>query len=138
MNVMKVAADYAIKHQDRADFKHSSGYAKAQSGDNFGAASVASFEARKAINESRKFVQGYGDSKIGTGRYQGARAKKFEPQNSDFGVESQSATGENKAANLENVAEERAKFTTNNKDKKPGVVLGDAKAPQIPNRRSGI
>lgn len=77
MRSAKVAADYVIEHENRADFKHSSGYAKAQSGDNFGAASVASFEARKALNDSRKFVPGYKRSKIGAAKLTGIKPKVY-------------------------------------------------------------
>lgn len=77
MKSAKIAADYVIEHEDRASFKHSSGYAEAQSGDNFGAASVVSFEARKAINESRKFVPGYKRSKIGASKLAELKPKKY-------------------------------------------------------------
>ena len=77
MKGAKVAADYIISHEDREDFKHSSGYAKAQSGDNFGAASIASFEARKAMNDARKFVPGYKRSKIGAAKLAEIKPKVY-------------------------------------------------------------
>lgn len=77
MKNTNLAAEFAIKHDDREDFKHSSGYAKAQSGDNFGAESVVSFETRKAINESRKYVQGYKKSKIGMTRISEIHPKQY-------------------------------------------------------------
>lgn len=72
-----IVSDYVTRHEDRADFKHSSGYAKAQSGDNFGAASLASFEARKALDAQRKFVRKYKESKIGTGRFAEIKPKVY-------------------------------------------------------------
>lgn len=77
MKGAKVAADYIISHEDRENFKHSSGYAKAQSGDNFGAASIASFETRKALNDARKFVPGYKNSKIGAAKLAEIKPKVY-------------------------------------------------------------
>ena len=77
MKNTKIAADYVIEHEDRAKFKHSSGYAEAQSGDNFGAASVASFAAREAMNEARKFVPGYKRSKIGAAKLAEIKPKVY-------------------------------------------------------------
>ena len=68
-----LAANFVIRHDNREDFKHSSGYAKVQSGNNFGAASTASFEARKAMEERRKFVRGYKASNVGAARYSGMK-----------------------------------------------------------------
>lgn len=80
MEVSKLVTDYAIKHEDKSEFLHSSGYAKAQSGENFGAASTASFEARKALNEQRKYVQGYKNSQIGAARYTGLKPEPYHPE----------------------------------------------------------
>ena len=80
MKVSKTVTDYAVRHTDRADFKHTSGYAKAQNGENFGAACAASFEARKALNEQRKYVQGYKSSAIGARRYSGLKPAVYKPE----------------------------------------------------------
>ena len=80
MKISKLVTDYAVKHTDRAEFKHSSGYAKAQSGENFGAASVASFEARKALNDQRKYIHGYKSSAIGARRYSGLKPEVYRPE----------------------------------------------------------
>ncbi len=68
MKNMKLAADFVIKHDDRTDFMHSSGYAKAQNRESFGAAGAASFEIRKSLDEQRKYVKNYKSSKIGSVR----------------------------------------------------------------------
>lgn len=86
MRSMKLASDYAVKHTDKADFLHSSGYAKVQNGDNFGAAGTASFEARKALNEQRKYVRQYSSSKIGNGRYSGLKPQVYRPEKDSIGL----------------------------------------------------
>lgn len=75
-----LAADFAIRHDDPEDFKHSSQYAKAQSGDNFGSASLVSFEARKALDQSRKYVGGYKSSQIGARRYSGLKPEVYKAE----------------------------------------------------------
>ncbi|MBQ6127894.1 hypothetical protein IJI69_04400 [Candidatus Saccharibacteria bacterium] len=80
MEVSKLVTDYAIKHEDKAEFLHTSGYAKAQSGENIGAASTASFEARKALDDQRKYIKSYKASKIGTARYQGLKPAVYKPE----------------------------------------------------------
>ena len=54
---------YLIK-DDKKDVFHSSGYAKAQSGETIGAASTESFRVRVNVNQNRQIVRGYRDSKI--------------------------------------------------------------------------
>ena len=141
---MKLAADYAVKHQDRSDFMHSSGYAKAQNPESFGAAGAASFEARKALNDARKFVKGYKSSKIGAVRYSGAVAKEYHREDDNFRRTKDRFQREEDKFRVERVAHEQgiqgaggAQAQTNTAGK-PQVMLGNAKAPQVPTRRSGI
>ena len=49
------------------DALHSSGYAAVQNGANFGASSNLSFAERQKIEEERKFVRGYRNSRIASG-----------------------------------------------------------------------
>ncbi len=60
------------------DVLHTSAYAKSQNAQGFGAASNVSFGERKAIEDRRKFVQGYRNSRImaGTG-YTTPRARTY-------------------------------------------------------------
>ena len=56
-----------IKHFDKtstSDVAHSSGYANAQSGSNFGAASTETFTQRRAVEENRQVVQGYNQAMV--------------------------------------------------------------------------
>lgn len=135
MNLMKIAADYAARHQDRSDFKHSSGYAKAQNREGFGASSVASFEARKAIDESRKFVRGYGSSQIASKLRPGERARVYERPRYGEGADSQGQ----KETGMASLADRKRQFNAGGQDTKtPGVVLGDARAPQVPRAQTGL
>ena len=80
MSNMKLAADFAIKHDDKADFMHTSGYAKAQNRESFGAAGAASFEARKAMDEQRKYIKSYKRSAIATTRFSQIHPKPYAPE----------------------------------------------------------
>lgn len=62
-----------------ADVMHSSGYAGAQNAGNFGAASTESFAQRRSVEEQRKFVRGYRNSRIIGGATNGVRAKTYTP-----------------------------------------------------------
>ena len=75
-----LAAEFAIKHDSEEDFLHSSGYAKVQNKESFGAAGAASFEARKAMDEQRKYVRGYKNSQIGARRYAGLKPEVYKPE----------------------------------------------------------
>lgn len=50
-----------------SDVVHSSGYAKKQNGGSFGVSSNTTFSERQQIDQNRKLVQSYEDSKIGRG-----------------------------------------------------------------------
>lgn len=65
-------------HEERKNVFHSSAYAKAQSGEVIGAASIESFDERQKIEQNRKIIRGYNDSRVATQRYAGApRAKQY-------------------------------------------------------------
>jgi len=61
------------------DVMHTSAYAGAQNGGNFGAASTESFAARQSVEERRKFVRGYRNSRIIGGCNGAPRAKTYTP-----------------------------------------------------------
>ena len=68
-----------MKNDQKEDIFHSSGYAKAQSGDSFGAASSITFDARKRLNDNREHIQGYDKSQIINESHPVARAKTYTP-----------------------------------------------------------
>lgn len=144
MGTMKIAADYAAKHHDRSDFMHSSGYAQVQNPDTFGAAGAASFEARKAMEESRKYMRGYKASKIGAVRYSGAVAKEYRKEDDNFRKTTDRFQSEEDKFRVKRAAREQgaqgagATQTQAGPAGKPQVVLGNARAPQVPTRRGGI
>lgn len=61
------------------DVLHTSVHAEAQNAGNFGAAGVVSFGQRRSIEEQRKFVRGYKNSRIVSGAGVVARAKVYTP-----------------------------------------------------------
>lgn len=70
---------YLIK-DEKKDIFHSSAYAKAQSGNAFGAASTESFKVRVNVNQNRQVVRGYRDSRVMTEANKNApRAKAYTP-----------------------------------------------------------
>ena len=78
--MVDIRAKYGMKGTKKADFLHSSGYAKEQSGDNIGSASTATFATRNAIEEQRKFVQEYRNAKILQGIRGYEKAKSYVPR----------------------------------------------------------
>lgn len=74
-------AKYGMKQTEKADFLHTSGYAKAQSGEGIGAAAAsdASFATRRAIEDQRKYVQGYKNSRLLQGLHAYSHAKTYVP-----------------------------------------------------------
>ena len=71
-----------MKVKNKAKVFHSSGYARAQSGENFGAAGGMgeSFKVRQTIEEKRKFVRGYNNAKIMNEAYAFERARSYIPR----------------------------------------------------------
>ena len=51
------------------DVAHTSAYARAQNGDNIGAGSTQSFQARQSIEDGRQYVRSYRDSQLGSNPY---------------------------------------------------------------------
>lgn len=69
---------YLIKDK-KEDIFHTSGYAKAQSGANMGAASTESYQVRVNVNQNRKRIKSYNDSRlVARARMNGPRAKTYE------------------------------------------------------------
>lgn len=58
------ALKYILKNKNAGDIVHTSAHAKVQTGSSFGAASHEAFSARREIEENRKHIQGYHNSKI--------------------------------------------------------------------------
>ncbi|MDR3297840.1 MAG: hypothetical protein LBT19_00450 [Candidatus Nomurabacteria bacterium] len=69
---------YVMKTQT-PEVLHSSGYAKTQNADSFGAASTETFSERRRIEEQRKFVRGYRNSLLAAGTSGIPRAKTYIP-----------------------------------------------------------
>ncbi len=77
---------YLIKDK-KEDVFHTSGYAKAQNGDNIGAASAESYAVRVNINQNRKRIRNYSDSRLVAGaRMNAPKAKVYEPPKMDTGA----------------------------------------------------
>lgn len=78
----KIVIDYANKNLKKEEVFHSSSYAQAQSGGEFGAAGGegASFAARRALDEQRKYIQGYRNAKIVNSFYGLQLAKAWKPK----------------------------------------------------------
>lgn len=157
----KLLLKYAMKNDKKEDIFHSSGYAKSQSGSNFGAAggSGETFSARRDIDAERKFIQGYKNSRI-TNEYLGVqRAKKL----ASTAIAKANSHNSSETANPMDIAMTRAKETSSNGMGQPSAglrarisntriganqgsptlgirrsTLGTAKAPSIPSRRSGV
>lgn len=130
--------NYVTKDDKAADFMHSSAYAKSQSGNSFGAAAGDTFAERQAIEEKRKYVQKYGNSRIANSFYGIQRARTTIPRTganagttSGGQTSSRSAFGQrserSRVANPMDTAMRRASTTATN-----------SHAPVVPNRRSGI
>ena len=67
--------------QNKREIFHTSGYAQAQSGENFGAAGTESFGARQSIEDRRKFVRGYNNARLVQGAYGGVeKARTYTPR----------------------------------------------------------
>lgn len=118
----KLVAEYGMKHDRRENMMHSSGFATAQSGVNLGAAAGETFAERQALDEKRKFVRRYSNSRIMNEFYGPERARKYDlkkDKGSDFRVKT---------------AEKQRKAAENPMDK----VVKEAKKPIVSERRSGL
>ncbi|MBR3122265.1 hypothetical protein IKF28_02355 [Candidatus Saccharibacteria bacterium] len=67
-----------MKKENEKDVFHSSAYAKAQSGAAMGVTSSQSFADRRRMEQNRRIVQGYGDSRVANSAFSnGPKAKTF-------------------------------------------------------------
>lgn len=79
--MVDIRSKYGMKRTKKADFLHSSGYAKEQSGDNIGSAGKqVSFATRSAMEEQRKYVRKYRNAKLLQGVRGFERAKTYVPR----------------------------------------------------------
>ena len=75
----KVALIKRVMKTQTADVAHTSAHAQAQNAGGFGAVSAESFAVRRSVEEQRKFVRGYKNSRIIAGATTVARAKTYTP-----------------------------------------------------------
>ncbi|MBQ7201945.1 hypothetical protein IJS18_00955 [Candidatus Saccharibacteria bacterium] len=59
----EILKKYIIKNQ-KEDVFHTSGFSKAQSGNNMGSASTETFSARQALERNRQHIKGYHHSTL--------------------------------------------------------------------------
>ena len=71
----KIISNHLVKSDKKADFLHSSGYAKVQNSQGFGAVSADDFATRKTLDSQRKYVQKYKNSRIMRSCYGAQRAR---------------------------------------------------------------
>lgn len=144
----KLLLKYAMKNDKKEEIFHSSGYARAQAGANFGAAGGESMDVRNKIDEQRKYVQGYKNSRI-TNEYLGVQRAKARAATAISKINNRSDAGTSNTANPMDVAMARAKQTASGPGAPsaglrgkmsavPRPSLGASRAPSIPSRRSGI
>lgn len=77
----KLIREFATKNDKKDEFFHSTTYASAQNAGNIGTSSTGlTMEERKAIEEKRKFVKKYNNSKIFESTYSLRHAKKYVPR----------------------------------------------------------
>lgn len=127
----KLLLKYAMKNDKKEEIFHSSGYARAQAGQNFGAAGNGeTFDTRKDIETDRKYIQGYKHSRI-TNEYRSMQRARSMASSAASTINNNSRGGE--PANLMDTAMTRAKQTATTP--KPSPM---SHAPKIPMRRSGI
>ena len=96
----KLAREFAMKNDKKDEFFHSSAYGSSQNEGNIGTASTGlTMEERKAIEEQRKFVKKYNNSKIFESTFNLRHAKKFVPRTEG----GENALFDNRQHNRENV-----------------------------------
>ena len=83
---------YVMKDQ-KEDVFHSSAYARAQNGDNLGAASTESYQVRVNLDRNRQVVKGYGDSEIMMGTKKNVPHPKTYTQPGGSGVSGNGLSG---------------------------------------------
>ncbi len=138
---------YAMRQHERNDFFHSSTYANAQNKGGIGVASGESFRVRQSLEKRRQHIQNYRKSKIGNSYYDGREAKTYS-YTEDMDNMSSRRNDSNSAHNPMDIAVQRARFNSSGNGRAMAAgsdvarraqpLLSQARAPQIPNRRSGI
>lgn len=91
---------------EKKDVMHTSGYAEAQNAGNFGSSSAESFAKRKEIDEHRKTIKGYRDSKIANETRGG-----YEERRKDLAAKVEKEQGENATYNETQKTREYQKWT---------------------------
>jgi hypothetical protein len=77
----KLAREFSVKHSNEAEVFHSSSFGQVQSGENIGTAAVAmTMDNRKSIEEQRKYVRKYNNSKIVNSTYGLRHAETYTPR----------------------------------------------------------
>ena len=77
----KLVREFTLKNDKKDEYFHSTAYASAQNGGNIGTSSTGlTMDERKAIEEKRKFVKKYNNSKIFESTYSLRHAKKYVPR----------------------------------------------------------
>lgn len=77
----KLVREFTLKNDKKDEYFHSTTYASAQNGGNIGTSSTGlTMDERKAIEEKRKFVKKYNNSKIFESTYSLRHAKKYVPR----------------------------------------------------------
>ena len=77
----KLVREFAMKNDKKDEFFHSTSYASAQNEGNIGVASTGlTMAERQAIEEKRKFVKKYNNSKIFESTFGLRHAKKYTPR----------------------------------------------------------
>ena len=69
-----------MRIKDKSEVFHSSGYARAQSGQNFGAAGSDDFHSRQSVDNARKFVRSYNNARIINDAHAFDRVRSYIPR----------------------------------------------------------
>lgn len=67
--MVDIFSKYVMKDENKSEVFHSSAYGQAQNGSSMGAASTESFTVRREQDASRRFIKGYGDSKVASSAF---------------------------------------------------------------------
>jgi len=82
----KTALIKRVMKTQTTDVMHTSAHAEAQNAGGFGSAAGESFAQRRSVEEQRKFVRGYNNSKIIGGATVPERAKTYTPPTKTMGA----------------------------------------------------
>ena len=87
----KLVRNWQTRNDRAEDILHSSGFAQTQSGSGVGAAGGKTFAERQAVEQRRKMVQGYKNSRIVNTPYNRERARTYTPKARRFGADYEQA-----------------------------------------------